>query len=168
MPPLSSPFLSVGCSGQASRRLPHPLSFLSSPALSPLYPHLSLPPPLLLSLPLLPCSNSNMRRQAPADRKTDTLTYIDNTFPCSTPCAPLPIRPPASLPLLSLFLSPGMIDFLAYLRDIGATTIVYTHSEYVWARKVCAPLSLCPRRVCMHGSCCRAAAVRCLTVGARV
>ena len=34
-------------------------------------------------------------------------------------------------------LRPGMVEFLAMLRDIGATTIVYTHSEYVWARKVC-------------------------------
>ena len=34
-------------------------------------------------------------------------------------------------------LRPGMVEFLAMLRDIGATTIVYTHSEYVWAKKVC-------------------------------
>ena len=57
-----------------------------------------------------------------------------------------------------------MIDFLVYLRDIGATTIVYTHSEYVWARKVHA----LPQRVfvperCVHpGKLPRAAGCCCL------
>mmetsp|Transcript_69002 Transcript_69002/g.111960 ORF Transcript_69002/g.111960 Transcript_69002/m.111960 type:complete len:308 (+) Transcript_69002:286-1209(+) len=31
----------------------------------------------------------------------------------------------------------GMIEYLEFLRDIGATIIVYTHSELIWAKKVC-------------------------------
>lgn len=31
----------------------------------------------------------------------------------------------------------GMIEYIKFLRDIGAVIIVYTHSEYLWARKVC-------------------------------
>jgi len=30
----------------------------------------------------------------------------------------------------------GMIEYIHFLRDIGATIVVYTHSEYLWARKV--------------------------------
>ena len=36
---------------------------------------------------------------------------------------------------------PGMLDLLNWLRDIGATVVVYTHSEEKWATKVS---SSCP------------------------
>mmetsp|Transcript_17306 Transcript_17306/g.33949 ORF Transcript_17306/g.33949 Transcript_17306/m.33949 type:complete len:447 (-) Transcript_17306:199-1539(-) len=32
---------------------------------------------------------------------------------------------------------PGMIQLLEWLRDVGATVVVYTHSEEKWASKVC-------------------------------
>lgn len=34
-------------------------------------------------------------------------------------------------------LRPGLIQVLTYLKEIGATVVVYTHSEFRWAVKVC-------------------------------
>jgi hypothetical protein len=35
---------------------------------------------------------------------------------------------------------PGLLRFIAFLRSIGATIVVYTHSELKWASKVCAAM----------------------------
>lgn len=32
---------------------------------------------------------------------------------------------------------PGMIDLITFLQQVGATIVVYTHSEEKWASKVC-------------------------------
>mmetsp|Transcript_50810 Transcript_50810/g.158752 ORF Transcript_50810/g.158752 Transcript_50810/m.158752 type:complete len:450 (-) Transcript_50810:478-1827(-) len=37
-------------------------------------------------------------------------------------------------------LRPGLISMIQYLREIGATIVVYTHSERAWASKVCAAM----------------------------
>jgi len=34
-------------------------------------------------------------------------------------------------------LRPGLLELLAQLRTVGATIVVYTHSEEAWAKKVC-------------------------------
>ena len=38
---------------------------------------------------------------------------------------------------------PGVPELLAHLRAIGATIVVYTHSEERWATKVCEALEQC-------------------------
>lgn len=39
-------------------------------------------------------------------------------------------------------LRPGLIKTLEYLKEIGATVVVYTHSEFRWAVKVCEAMEI--------------------------
>lgn len=42
-------------------------------------------------------------------------------------------------------LRPGLLKFLEYLKEIGATVVVYTHSELRWASKVTQVMTQTPR-----------------------
>lgn len=51
------------------------------------------------------------------------------------------LSPAAIVPYLQRgMMRPGVTELLAHLRCIGATIIVYTHSEDKWAVKVCQAL----------------------------
>lgn len=50
---------------------------------------------------------------------------------------PQGLGPDFILPYLARgMMRPGMINLLVWLREIGATVVVYTHSEERWATKV--------------------------------
>jgi hypothetical protein len=54
------------------------------------------------------------------------------------------MSPKAIVPYLRMgLLRPGVKELLAHLRSLGATIVVYTHSEERWAMKVCEALEVC-------------------------
>ena len=76
---------------------------------------------------------------------------------CVSLCVPLCVSLCVSLcvPLCVSFVLmcdlTGLLELLAHLRSVGATVVVYTHSEEKWAVKVCVCVCVCAYvLVCMY------------------